>query len=85
MKKLFTENGWEDYVYWKSNDKKISKKIERLIKETERTPFSGIGKPEPLKFDLSGLWSRRIHGEHRLIYEIVKDDTLCIHVCRFHH
>lgn len=85
MKKLFTENGWEDYSYWKNNDKKVSQKIDRLIKETEREPFSGIGKPEPLKFDLTGLWSRRIDGEHRFIYEIINDDTLCIHACRFHY
>lgn len=85
MKKLFTENGLEDYTYWKNTDKKILKKIDRLIKETEREPFLGIGKPEPLKFDLAGLWSRRIDGEHRFIYEIIDDDILCIHACRFHY
>ena len=84
MNKVFTELGWEDYIYWKETDKKISKKIDKLIKEIERTPFSGIGKPEPLKHDLAGCWSRRIDGEHRLVYEI-EDNVIYIHQCRYHY
>ena len=76
MKKLdvtFLDDAWQDYLYWQKSDKKILKRINQLIKDAQRTPFEGIGKPEPLKFDMSGLWSRRINQEHRLIYH-VKDD-----------
>ncbi len=84
MKTLFTSLAWDDYVNWQETDKQILKRINKLIKEIHRNPFEGIGKPEPLKFNLSGLWSRRITEEHRLIYE-VKDDTLCIVSCRYHY
>ena len=77
-------DGWEDYLYWQETDKKIVKKINELIKECLRTPFDGKGKPEPLKGNLSGAWSRRITDEHRLIYEI-KDDSIHILQCRFHY
>lgn len=80
----FTDDAWEDYVYWSEIDKSISKKINKLIGECKRHPFFGIGKPEALKFDMSGCWSRRITEEHRLIYKI-KGDTLVIVQCRNHY
>jgi len=80
----WTLEAWEDYIYWQKHDKKIAKKINELIKETVRNPFEGIGKPEPLRYDLSGFWSRRITHEHRLIYT-VRDDGLVIISCRYHY
>lgn len=80
----FTPQAWEDYLYWQSHDKQLLKKINQLIKNCQRNPFDGIGKPEPLKRDLSGAWSRRITGEHRLVY-VVTDDELRISNCRFHY
>lgn len=67
----FSEKAWDDYVSWQQEDKKILKRINLLIKDISRSPFDGIGKPEPLKFELSGLWSRRITSEHRLVYEVI--------------
>ncbi len=84
MNKNFTDNAWEDYEYWIENDKKIIKKINSLIKDIERNGNSGIGKPEPLKHELSGFWSRRITDEHRLIYNI-EDNTINIIQCRYHY
>ncbi len=84
MKVLFAENGWEDYLYWQQTDKKILKRINLLIRDIQRTPFDGIGKPEPLKFNWSGYWSRRIDSEHRLVYKIV-GDTISIAQCRYHY
>lgn len=80
----FTENAWEDYLYWQKVDKKMVKKINSLIKDITRTPFSGIGKPEPLKYDLAGYWSRRIDQEHRLVYQVAEDELL-IYACRYHY
>ncbi len=80
----FTENAWEDYVYWQVTDKKILKKINKLIKEIKRSPFDGIGKPEPLKYDLAGFWSRRIDTEHRLVYQVEENEVIIIS-CRFHY
>lgn len=80
----FTENAWEDYVYWQVTDKKILKKINKLIKEIKRSPFDGIGKPEPLKYDLAGFWSRRIDPEHRLVYQVEEKEVIIIS-CRFHY
>ncbi len=80
----FTENAWEDYVYWQVTDKKILKKINKLIKEIKRSPFDGIGKPEPLKYDLAGFWSRRIDPEHRLVYQAEENEVIIIS-CRFHY
>ncbi len=68
MKLQFSENAWEDYLYWQGTDKSILKRINVLIKEIQRSPFEGIGKPEPLKHALSGFWSRRINDEHRIVY-----------------
>ena len=80
----FSENAWEDYLYWQKIDKKIVKKINVLIKEIQRAPFDGTGKPEPLKYDLTGYWSRRIDREHRLIYQVV-DNKILIYACRFYY
>ncbi len=84
MNILFTENAWDDYLYWQQNDKANLKKINKLIKEIARAPFDGVGKPEPLKFDLAGYWSRRITGEHRLVYK-VNDSSVLIAQCRYHY
>ncbi len=85
MKKIvFVIDAFENYNDWASENKKIHTKIAALIKDIGRNPFSGIGKPEPLKHELKGLWSRRINDEHRLVYEI-KDDEIIIHSCRFHY
>lgn len=77
-------NAWEDYLYWQTQDKKILKRINMLIKDIARNPFDGIGKPEPLKENLSGFWSRRIDEEHRLVY-IVDNDKILIFSCRGHY
>lgn len=84
MELLFLSKAWEDYLYWQQTDKKILKKLNELIKECKRTPFEGTGKPEPLKADLSGWWSRRITGEHRLIYK-PENNKLVIAQCRYHY
>lgn len=84
MKLVFVDESWEDYLYWQKNDKKLVKKINELIKDISRTPFSGIGKPEALKHKYKGFWSRRIDQEHRLIYQI-KDDEIRIVKCRHHY
>ena len=80
----FSGNAWEDYLYWQKIDKKIVKKINGLIKEIQRTPFEGSGRPEQLKYDLLEFWSRRIVHEHRLVYQI-EDNELKIYSCRFHY
>jgi toxin YoeB len=84
MKLTFTETGWEQYLYWQSHDKAMLKRINRLLKDMLRSPFEGLGKPEPLKGNLSGFWSRRISQEHRLVYSI-KDETITIAQCRYHY
>ncbi|MDJ0731293.1 MAG: Txe/YoeB family addiction module toxin [Crocosphaera sp.] len=85
MRKLaWGSKAWEDYLYWQSQDKKTLKKINRLIKDTLSHPFEGIGKPEPLKENLSGFWSRRIDETNRLVY-VVDDDYLTIISCRYHY
>jgi toxin YoeB len=81
---IFSKNAWEDYISWQSEDKKTLKKINALIKDIQRTAYEGIGKPEPLKFDLAGLWSRRIDLEHRLVYHVDGSDLL-IYACRYHY
>jgi toxin YoeB len=77
-------DAWEDYLYWQKNDKSILKKTNALIKESMRTPFEGTGKPEALKENLAGLWSRRINLEHRLVYK-VEDEAIFILQCRYHY
>jgi toxin YoeB len=84
MKITFSKNAWEDYVSWQTEDKKLLKKINELIKDIMRTPFEGIGKPEPLKYDLAGFWSRRIDREHRLVYQYIEGEVL-IYSCRYHY
>ena len=80
----FHPDAWDDYVYWQKIDKQILRRINTLLKECERTPFSGIGKPEPLKGNLQGYWSRRIDEEHRLVYSF-EDGKLTIIACRYHY
>jgi toxin YoeB len=80
----FDPLAWESYVYWQRHDKTIIRKINTLIKECQRHPFEGTGKPEPLKGDLSGFWSRRITREHRLVYR-VQGNILQIAQCRYHY
>ena len=80
----FTQIAFEDYQYWSKNDKLIFKKVNTLIKEILRTPFTGTGKPEPLKHELSGYWSRRINDEHRLVYKVEEDEVLVIS-CMYHY
>lgn len=84
MKYLFVDESWEDYLYWQKTIKKVVKRINDLLKDISRTPFTGIGKPELLKYKYKGFWSRRIDGEHRLIYR-VKEDEILIAKCRFHY
>ena len=84
MKINWEINAWEQYLYWQSTDKSKLKRINELIKSTLRTPFEGIGNPEPLKHQLAGFWSRKIDSEHRLIYTI-QDDNLIIASCRYHY
>jgi toxin YoeB len=84
MKISFSPNSWEDYISWQNEDRKILKKINMLIKDIQRNPYEGIGKPEPLKYDLAGLWSRRIDRDHRLVYQVIKNEIL-IYACRYHY
>lgn len=84
MKLIFSETAWEDYVYWQKTDKKVLNRTNELIKAIMRTPFEGIGKPEPLKHGFAGYWSRRINDEHRIVYK-VQDDCLLIAQCRYHY
>ncbi|EPR6555583.1 Txe/YoeB family addiction module toxin, partial [Yersinia enterocolitica] len=76
MRIIFSSCSWEDYLYWQQTDKKILKRINELVKNIQRTPFEGKGKPEPLKHNLAGFWSRRITEEHRLVYEVSGDNLL---------
>lgn len=84
MKLTFTEESWDDYLWFQENDKKLLKRINTVIKEVLRSPCEGIGKPERLKANLSGYWSRRINTEHRLVYEVL-DDSIIIIACRYHY
>lgn len=84
MKIVFNERAWQEYMFWVSNDKMIVKKINKLIKDIIREPYSGIGKPEKLKYDKKDLYSRRINLEHRLVYHI-ENDNLIITSCKYHY
>lgn len=84
IKITFSKISWEDYLSWQAEDKKTLRKINELIKDIQRTPFAGKGKPEPLKYDLAGLWSRRINREHRLVYRVSGNEIL-IYTCRYHY
>ena len=81
---FFTDNAWEDYIYWQKEDGKILTRINELIEACQRDPFKGIGKPEPLKNNLTGFWSRRIDLDHRLVY-LFDDGVLTIIQCRYHY
>ena len=84
MRIAFVALAWEDYIYWQQHDKKLLQRLNGLIRECSRTPFSGTGKPEPLKGTMSGWWSRRLTEEHRLVYRVEGDD-LIIAQCRYHY
>jgi toxin YoeB len=81
---MWTAEAWDDYVYWQGQDKKTLKRINQLVKDVQRTPFKGIGKPEPLKANLTGLWSRRIDDTNRLVYEITSTQINIVS-CRYHY
>ena len=86
MRKTWTEQGWDDYLYWQTQDKKTLRRINDLVKDIERNGIaSGIGKPEPLQGDLQGFWSRRIDEKNRLVYNQAVDGALCIVTCRGHY
>jgi toxin YoeB len=80
----WTDESWKDYLYWQTQDKKTLKRINKLILDARRSPFDGIGKPEPLKENLTGFWSRRIDDTNRLVYA-VKDSSIIIISCRYHY
>ena len=84
MKIVFSSQAWDDYLHWQRTDRKVLKRINALIQEIARTPFQGIGKPEPLRHALAGYWSRRIDGEHRLVYKI-DGGTVVIAQARYHY
>jgi toxin YoeB len=84
MNIVWSAKSWDDYLYWQKVDKKLLKRVNVLIKSCIRTPFEGIGKPEALKGDLQGFWSRRITSEHRLVYKY-ENDQLWIATCRYHY
>lgn len=84
MKLLFAESAWDDYQHWLRTDRKMLERINKLIQETQREPFAGVGKPEPLKHALAGWWSRRIDDEHRMVYR-VQDGVLWIAQLRYHY
>jgi toxin YoeB len=84
VKLIFSEQAWEDYLYWQKADRKILTRINNLIREIQREPFTGIGKPEPLKHALGGYWSRRINDEHRIVYK-VQENFLLIAQLRYHY
>ena len=84
MKLIWSENAWNDYLYWQGNDRKTVKRINNLIKDIKRTPYAGLGKPEPLKHNWTGYWSRRISQSDRLIYKYV-DESILIAQARFHY
>jgi toxin YoeB len=84
MNKIFTDKAWEDYQYWIDSDKNCLKRINKLIKDIDRNPYEGIGKPEPLKANLQGYWSRRIDNEHRIVYTVENKQIIYISF-RFHY
>ncbi len=84
MKLVFSEHAWEEYLHWQKTDRKVLQRINALIRDVQRTPFEGVGKPEPLKHALSGYWSRRINDEHRLVYK-VEGDLILVAQLRYHY
>jgi toxin YoeB len=88
VRAAFTPDGWRDYLYWAENDRKVLGGLNRLIEDLRRSPFSGLGKPEPLKGELAGWWSRRITAEHRLVYRVEgrgNDQQVVVAQCRHHY
>lgn len=88
MRIAFTPDGWKDYLHWQGRDRKMLERINELLRDITRHPFEGIGKPEPLKGSLKGMWSRRITQEHRIVYAVVgmgEDQTLVVLQCRYHY
>jgi toxin YoeB len=81
---VFSEEAWEEYLYWQRTDRKVVQRINNLIRDIQRTPFEGVGKPEPLRHVLAGYWSRRITDEHRLVYKVESDSVLIAQV-RYHY
>lgn len=84
MNLIFSDHAWDDYLYWQKTDKKMVKRINSLVKDIQRSPFEGIGKPEPLKHALAGYWSRRINDEHRMIYKI-DSESIYFAQLRYHY
>ena len=84
MKLVFSEHAWDDYLHWQKTDRKLLKRINLLIQDIQRSPFGGIGKPEPIEHGLAGYWSRRINAEHRLVYK-AESDAAPIVQCRYHY
>jgi toxin YoeB len=84
MKIVFSENAWEDYLYWQKTDSKLLVRINELIRDIQRTKYQGIGKPEPLRQNLAGWWSRRIDNEHRIVYKI-QDNAVLLAQLRYHY
>jgi toxin YoeB len=84
VKLIFSERAWEDYLYWQETDRRLVTRIHQLIRDIQREPFSGIGKPEPLRHAFQGYWSRRINEEHRIVYKIL-DDSVLIAQLRYHY
>ena len=84
MRLIFADEAWEDHLFWQKQDRRIVERINKLIREIQRDPFAGVGKPEALKHALSGFWSRRITDEHRIVYRAEGDDVLIAQL-RFHH
>ena len=84
MRLVFTESAWQDYQWFQEKDQRLLKRINQLLKDTLRTPFEGLGKPEPLKADLASYWSWRINDEHRLVYSLTQTDLVIIS-CRYHY
>jgi len=84
MNLIFSDHAWEEYLYWQTTDPKLVVRINALIKDIKRSPFKGVGKPEPLKHGFSGYWSRRINDEHRLVYKVTSDAILIAQL-RYHY
>ena len=84
MNLIFSDQAWEDYLYWQATDRKIVRRIHELLKEIQRNPHAGIGKPEPLRHSLAGFWSRRIDQEHRLVYQVTDQGILLVQM-RYHY
>ena len=81
---IFVDESWEDYLYWQKTDRKILERINNLVKDISRNPYTGLGKPEPLKYKLTGYWARRINDEHRLVYTVTENEIIIIS-CKYHY